>query len=472
VQLLPAVRLLLLERLVVVSRSVLALLLLALLTACGRDKEQPAATSSLAGSIASPEVMIPKREIDKNLAKVQKIVRNVTLTCIDNDCNPSVGILSIVNKVDEGWMPGQCTASLIGPDLVVTNGHCIPKDLAQSGSDCSGRLFISFAEDSAHPEYDKQIGCSQILLRHKDAGLDGADYAYLKLERASNRPALRQSRDGFDHGKTYHLHKVDPLLPSVSKGIAGRFEKVPCRALQDTDFFDSPLNKQSRTQLLADCQVIGGNSGSPVIADDGTVRGVIYAFLEKDKVYNLLSKNGSTIPEQWEIADLNVASNFACLNDASDPTGQALPAACAGYAERVKAMKQQADASKLKASARKIIRSNQGERAYVPAFEWTLQFHSTPSSGEVAYGYPECAVRGKVKGLLGQKTKYSRPQFYVAANYDRYLYASNRKLVWADFSRSVEVLGIVRNGGNAYNVEIKNPKNGKTDFKATLPGCI
>ncbi len=491
------------------NRSLFNILLLSfLLASCAKDKSDQKATARPSDVAATEDEMIVKTPPDGPLAKpgepdhgpltnehenkifleAQKIARNIQITCRNNECNPSVGLLSAVIKIESiniktdkiqiGWTSGQCSASLMSADILVTNGHCIPRDLHKAGSDCRGRLFITFPDEAGHKEYDRQIGCSRVLLRHKDPNFDGSDYAYIKLERATNRPPLRMSREGFEHGKTYHLNKVNPLRGVVdssgNKMIAGEFEREACQALHDTAVFDQPLNKQSYSQLLVDCKVIPGNSGSPVLADDGTLRGVAYAFLRKDLLVGLYGQNGSKLPEESELADLNLVSNFACLKDPEDVEGRALPAACAGYADRLRAAKAQAEAQKLeklKPGARKLIKENQGKHAFIPAFNWTLRTSQSPQTGTIGVGLPECVNPAPAKSLLGKRTKFLRPLFYVQAEYDRYIHASNYKVTWGGFSDSEERLEVNRGPNASYQVSIVDPNNGQSDLNGPMAEC-
>jgi len=422
-----------------------------------------------------PSVPLPG-DSSQMFAESQKIARNAQLSCRDGDCNPSVGLMSAVIKDAAGWTAGQCTASLIAPDIIVTNGHCIPIDLAKAGSDCRGRLFLTFAAEANHKDYDHQIGCSRVLYRHKDPSFDGSDYAYVQLERASNRPALRQSREGFEHGKKYFINKVNPLRAvdtGKGKGVAGEFAREACSNMQDTAIFDQPLNKQSHSQLLVDCKVIPGNSGSPVLAEDGSLRGVVYAFLKKELLHSLHSQNGSTIPDPADLADLNLVSNFACLKDASDPEGRALPAACAGFSDRLLAAKAATEAKKveiLKPTAQKLIQEKKEDRVYIAAFGWTIRTSQSPQTGTVAVAFPECVNKAPAAPLVGMRSPLFRPLFYVKASYDRYIHASNYALDWGSFSGSEETLEINDVDGS-FRTKITDPNSGQSELDQLLGAC-
>ncbi|HEY8279580.1 MAG TPA: trypsin-like serine protease [Bdellovibrionota bacterium] len=405
--------------------------------------------------------------------RTQQIARNVKINCKNNICDPSVGLLTFltIEGDNDHWGASQCTASLIGSDVLATNGHCIPADLAAPGADCQGRIWITFADDPAHPEYEHQIGCSKVLFHHKDNSFNGDDYAYLKLEKASSRPALRQSRAGFENKTSYEIRKFNPVRVQDENenttGIGGYFEKVSCLSLYESAVFSAPLDNLSRTNLFVDCRVIPGNSGSPIVAADGTVRGVIYAFLDKNLIRPVFAMNGSTVPEAQDLANLNLGSNFACLTEPGDAEGRNLPPACANFSERLKLKRAQADAlvaEKLRPDAEKLIRSNGGAAIdEISAFGWSLQTARTEQLGYVGLGIPACARPAEVTELLRHDSEIKRPHFYVRGTYDKYLRASNLSLVWAGFSQTPETLH-VEDAGGAYNVLIANIDTGRTAF--------
>ena len=197
-----------------------------LFTALGCAKDKRAAVTSTPSSTLSSNdpctAINCQQATPPELNATQRLAKNVQVSCKENDCDPSVGLLSIVDKGETAWSAGQCTASLIGSDILVTNGHCIPNDLAKEGSSCLNRLWITFPNDPNHPEYDRQIDCGQILFRKKEGGTEGSDYAYIKLARPSNRPVLRQSIEGFENETLYRLHKFNPIR--MPGGIGGMFE--------------------------------------------------------------------------------------------------------------------------------------------------------------------------------------------------------------------------------------------------------
>ncbi len=479
------------------NRSIaLGISILFIFAACAKDKNETKAApttkaAASSGGIASTEEMVPfakaapaatakdpskpadpVAEEKEVLNHAQIDAKNALITCKNNDCDPSVGLLSIVSKREDDWGAGTCTASLIGSDILVTNGHCIPDDLKNPGSSCKNRLWITFGDDPAHPEYDKQIRCGKVLFSNSDGSTGGSDYAYVQLEKASNRPFLRQSRSGIEDKKVYQVHKVNPIHVE-GRRVAGLMEKVNCHALFDSAIFPAPLDGQSTSNLFVNCKVIPGNSGSPILAEDGTLRGVIYAYLKTDELRKNLDKNDSLLPDINALANMNMGSNFACLKEPGDLEGKNLPPSCLNQREKTnqrRAETQQKIIAELTPAAQTMIEQHKTGHAEIAAFGWNLQISESEKFGILGVGVPGCVNAPQAAGIMEQETDFHRPLFLVKATYDKYLRASNRILVWGNFSASTETIQLAQ-ANDAYKLEISESDTGQVSFKETLAKC-
>jgi hypothetical protein len=408
---------------------------------------------------------------NSDLQNNQRMAMNASLTCQNNDCDASVGLLTVVTSEEGKWSVGQCTASLVGSDTIVTNAHCVPQDISAAGSSCAGRLWLTFAADPAHPEYDRQIGCGSVISARKDRGLDGADYAFLKLDRASNRPALRLSHAGFEADRNFHVHKINPVR--VANGMGGFLQKIDCRSMYDSDMFDAPLDSQSQTMLLVDCEIIPGNSGSPIFADDGSARGVIYAYVKKPDIHDLLDKNGSVLPDAGKIADLNTASNFACLRVPPDVAAGPMPEACASQADHLaqkKAAYFAARANVLRPAAQRLISANQAGRSDIAGFGWSLSLSKSDDAGLIGQGVPACVNRAAASPILNRDSLIRRPFFFVKARYDQYLRGTAFAPVWGGFAKNAEALRLDQMD-QQFHFRISDRDSGEVQVNGSLGLC-
>jgi hypothetical protein len=409
---------------------------------------------------------------DNQLIAAQRVAQNTALSCPNNDCNPSVGLLSAALKNQEGhWSSGQCTAFLVAPGVVATNGHCVPGDIKSDGASCEGRIWITFADDPARADFERRVGCAKVLQTRDEGHADSPDYAYLQLEKEPRRPALRLSRAGIENRKEYFLHKVNP--ETKLGGVAGWFEKARCRSRYETSVFSSVRDLLSPTQLLVDCLAIHGNSGSPVTDAKGVARGLIFSTIDKEKARKILGQTGSELPAEEEIAELSIATSFACLPSPGDLAGKNIPAACAPDLRKKKQDElTNARLSALSAGARKLVEENAADQPELAAFQWGLRLTTaSPADALHGLGVPDCWKRGEAESLAQKTVPIRRPIFQIKARYDKYLYATEEKAAWAGLSPAKESMTLKPLGANQFQVHFLNIDNGQSETIEALGRC-
>jgi ribosomal protein S28E/S33 len=209
----------------------------------------------------------------------------------------------------------------VGPDLALTNGHCVPEDLRAAGASCAGRVYLHFPEVAGFAAETAE--CAEVLSSTGGSGLiEKADVAFVRLRSAPKRPALSMSRAGLPDGALVTVEKVNPVQSRA--GLAGELTRTQCRIVYGSVFLESGNHARAETNLASDCEIMGGNSGSALLAANGTVRGVIFAILPDERARKHLDERRLGVaPER--IAPLNFAANLACL---AWP-GRAAPADCA-----------------------------------------------------------------------------------------------------------------------------------------------
>ena len=295
--------------------SLLGLTLLAALSSCAKEKS---ATPTAEGAATAKAYIVPA----ENLAVAQMMAKGAVVTCAPgSNCSPTVGLLSFA--MEDG--AAQCTASLVAPDIIATNAHCVPDDLRAAGSSCKNRMWMNFIP-SKTPGFETQIECDRVLIA-KGAGVqEEADYAFIKLAKPSSRPTFRVSRGGFADNEMFKIEKVDPVH---TKGqMRGEQKEVDCRAIQHSVLAPKYTNSLYAVPLMAECLVIHGNSGSAIRALDGTARGVIFATLDVEKLPEAFAKGGIAV-ENNKVQYMGLGGNFACLELPAAVGAPSMPAACA-----------------------------------------------------------------------------------------------------------------------------------------------
>lgn len=162
-----------------------------------------------------------------------------------------------------------CSGSLVGPDLVMTAGHCL-----QDALDCANVRFVfDYAITSAafvptQISSDRVYSCAQIIKHNRNDS--GADYALVRLDRAvQDRKALQVRREG-------NVNVGDSLVvighPSGLPTKLARGAQV--RSNSEAHFF------------VANLDTFGGNSGSAVFNETtGLIEGILVRG-EQDFVAN------------------------------------------------------------------------------------------------------------------------------------------------------------------------------------------
>ncbi|MBI4248979.1 MAG: trypsin-like peptidase domain-containing protein [Elusimicrobia bacterium] len=152
-----------------------------------------------------------------------------------------------------------CSGSLVGPDLVMTAGHCV-----RSQEACAGAKFVfgfGVGKAGIYPAAvpaEEVYGCAQLVARQEE--YSGADWALVRLERkVPNHAPLKLNRTG-------KLEKETKIF------VIGHPAGLPTKVAGGATVRDpSP-----KGYFVANLDTYGGNSGSAVFnAANGRVEGIL-----------------------------------------------------------------------------------------------------------------------------------------------------------------------------------------------------
>lgn len=165
-----------------------------------------------------------------------------------------------------------CSGFLVGPDLLVTAGHCI-----RSQSDCSGSKWVfdfNLRDEHANPERievpsTSVYACAEIIEQSLDR-FSSDDYALIKLDRpVTDRAPLSFRTEG----------KVEDRTELV---VIGHPTGLPTKIADGAQVRDN----DNRVYFNANLDTYGGNSGSAVFdARTGQVEGILVRG-DTDYVYD------------------------------------------------------------------------------------------------------------------------------------------------------------------------------------------
>ncbi|OFZ54127.1 MAG: hypothetical protein A2428_12305 [Bdellovibrionales bacterium RIFOXYC1_FULL_54_43] len=285
-----------------------------------------ASTFIIAGTFAGCGKNEPDPSIDDsipvaNLTEAQQLAQQTKVYCSQSntDCSPSVAMISVTTPASVGM----CTAFLISDDLLATNSHCIPDDLKAADSDCSARIWAFFPENG--PYAASREDCARVLTASpiKENTLR-QDYAFLKLKNPVARPSILLDHSGFEDLKSYFITKVDPYTGNnIPEGFV---RKTECKAVYATVALPSFNDPFAPLALLSDCEIVHGNSGSPILDSNGNAKGIIQAFLS----INFSDPRNEELSRELidsDVAKMNVGTSFACIASPLEPN-RVIPGSC------------------------------------------------------------------------------------------------------------------------------------------------
>ena len=152
-----------------------------------------------------------------------------------------------------------CSGFLVGPDLLVTAGHCV-----QTASDCRNNKWVfNYAHTTSSSDMtittDDVYGCKEIISQSLDRRTKN-DYALLRLDRkVEGREPLTVRTEG----------KVKTNTPLV---VIGHPTGLPSKVADGAWV----RNNNPGVYFVANLDTFGGNSGSAVFnSETGVVEGIL-----------------------------------------------------------------------------------------------------------------------------------------------------------------------------------------------------
>jgi hypothetical protein len=239
-------------------------------------------------------------------------------------CSPSVGLL-VSRKSDRATL---CTATLVGDDVVATASHCIPEELRYEGAFCTGKIWVRFAQTDGFPE--TKIDCSTVLSASPlyDRTLNQPDIAFLKLQRAPNRPPLKINRSGILDDRHYGVIKLTPLSASPSPA---KIETDECLPLSGSVVLPGSIYPDHAVIALASCEIDPMSAGAPLIDENGEIHGILQGPVPDTRIERKI-RNRNLLDSSY--ARFSLATNMACVRLPEKDQNLALPSHCSEDADQ------------------------------------------------------------------------------------------------------------------------------------------
>lgn len=298
------------------SRSLLALATAVLTSACSKDEEAPY-------DMFTPD----------NFVSVETSLQQAPLRCASSgECPDKVGLIYFAPKPRPTGQLGICSGFWVSRDTVATNEHCIPEHLKSRQNSCQGQFAIKFLQQGQPRLYRclEILDESPVVLK-ADGTQDflHPDYAFVRVQplHGESPEPLKITKAGFDHHEAVKMMVVTPIKSSSGGGV---IEPKNCRAVHGSLYLPQVLFRWRSIMAFHGCDVVKGNSGSPVLNSRGEVGAIVSATLknetsafteeEREKLKRLGLWTRSWSPPYFDGApsrpkDLSVGTNMACVSE-------------------------------------------------------------------------------------------------------------------------------------------------------------
>jgi hypothetical protein len=199
--------------------------------------------------------------------------------CADaNDCPESALAVYSLGTTQNSYV-SYCSGVLIGANRVLTNAHCIPRDISRAGASCQGRIRLAFAGTSQHSS--ESLDCETVINMSQEPLLTNQasvpDWAILQTRQSTRRtPVVVEQAQGISENEDLTIMKVD-FKTHLPFYMRGQIAPTRCRGNTNHYFSNSHVGEISPLFNFSHCDqlVQGGNSGAGVVNGQGHLVGVL-----------------------------------------------------------------------------------------------------------------------------------------------------------------------------------------------------
>lgn len=274
-----------------------------------------------------------------NRSEADKLIDGINLSCENPASCPEYvgGLVSISQSYEKksyyDLYPslyqklGFCSLTLIAPNKVLTNRHCLPSNLQYKGAICSNIVAV-FPASKNRPlakAYCKSVTDLSDLYDEKFSGPLPylPDWTILELVENIDRSPISINTSGVEDNTALNLYPVYYRHAEYNYGgisqIVGVIKEVPCKSNM-TNFLSFRYNNPNDPVLTLNCDanIIKGNSGSGMISEKGELKGVVSAGADKNQTIDFMGKKSK--PLKREVVS---GSNAHCIPEFETSRSQA-----------------------------------------------------------------------------------------------------------------------------------------------------
>ncbi len=286
--------------------------------ACGTERERPARKNSSIVETTTEE------------SRVEEFFNKSSVVCSESECPDNVAKLTFYNKEDNGeYKLGVCSGTLIKPGLMLTNSHCIPKNISYTGADCSKHIQVKFPGPYMNMiTGTEMVKCTRVRSVYDYEGGE-IDLALIEVERTrKSRSSVKFMVNEPNYGELVHAYTMDPS----SAGTEGYIRKKECKLVEENNLYEneyagkgSTFTLGSRYNFYNTCDIIGGNSGSGLFTSTGELMGAIHAKIDSELFLDNHRELGFHVDPSFELNFIGLAGNIKCIGDLETHTRESCP---------------------------------------------------------------------------------------------------------------------------------------------------
>jgi Trypsin-like peptidase domain len=220
----------------------------------------------------------------------EQVVSNISVSCENlNHCQESSGGLLFVETQQafygNYYTGGVCSQTLIGPNRILTNRHCLPGNALSKGASCDNITVFFPATRNKHPEKIKCKSVVDLSAKYTASEAHHPDWAILELVSSSNRTPVPVDASGIPHDSETTAYPVYYQRSDIQSGtsstlftITGKIKKRTCTSKMNTALSQYYIHPENPIFIsVCDGEIVHGNSGSGLYGKNGLLGAISMA---------------------------------------------------------------------------------------------------------------------------------------------------------------------------------------------------